>query len=249
MVEGLAEAVGGTAQLDPEASNYATRVHRLAVGDEFTAIDPVAGVEADARIVALGKRVAVELGAPTPGARRGFAGLELVQALGKGDKLERVLRDCVVFGAAALVIVESKRSVARVGERADTKRERWTAIAADSARQCLRSNLPELHGPLDVAAALARPAHTRLVLHPTSDAPALLDALLDQRKTEPRIGLDAGQLLQLWIGPEGGFSTEELAQLLAGGALPCHLGELVLRTETAATAVLAIAGAVLAAAH
>jgi RsmE family RNA methyltransferase len=73
----------------------------------------------------------------------------------------------------------------------------------------------------------------------------LLTALNERRQTEPRLGLDAEHPLQLWIGPEGGFSPEELALLSAAGAQPCHLGDLVLRTETAATAVLAIAGAVL----
>ncbi len=237
--------VEGSTQLDAAASNYATRVHRLKVGDEFLAVDPTSGLEADARIVALGRHVAVDVASPRYGLRRGWPGLQLVQALGKGDKLERVLRDCVVFGAASLVVVQSERSVARGSDRIDTKRERWTSVAADAARQCLRSDIPQLHGPMSVVEALSHEAALRVVLHPDADALPLLTLLDRQRRATARLGLDVRQVLQLWVGPEGGFSDAELEALRSSGAQRCHLGELVLRTETAATAVLAVAGAAL----
>jgi 16S rRNA (uracil1498-N3)-methyltransferase len=193
-------------------------------------------LEADARILAVdAATVTCELGAPRRAGRLGAAWVHLVQALGKGDKPEATLRAAVALGVGAITFVESARSVARVGERAPQKRERLHKVAHEAARQSLRGDLPEVNGPRSFSDQLREvavepdPDVLRLVLHPAVDGLPLLLQLT--ARNAPRV--------ELWVGPEGGFTEAESAALIALGALPVSLGPLVLRTELAATAALA----------
>jgi 16S rRNA (uracil1498-N3)-methyltransferase len=198
--------------------------------------DPERGLEADATIREVdNKDVLCDAGPPRVGERVGVLGLHLVQGLGKGDKPEQVLRDAVVLGAQSVSFVICERSVAQSTERDTAKKERLMRIAVDAARQCGRSNLPEIRFGLGFDAALEQDeAAPPLVLHP--DETALpVEAVLS---AAPRV-----LAVKTWIGPEGGFSENELQRLIEHHGRFASLGQLVLRTELAAVVALARIGA------
>jgi 16S rRNA (uracil1498-N3)-methyltransferase len=238
LVDGLQE---GRCVLGSDSAHYVTRVHRLRVGAEVVLFDPKAGTEAPAELVSVGKEVAVVVGQVVCGARRGLPQLELVWGIGKGDKVEEVVRSAVALGAGKLWIVETQRSVPRVQHMSARKRERWQGVADDVMRQCERSDRMALLGPLPWLDVLEQSADAlRIVLHPDASAPALLERLKAHRQ-----GAAERQSVQLWIGPEGGFDDAELSTLVERGGVLADLGPLILRTEIAVDVALALGAAVL----
>jgi 16S rRNA (uracil1498-N3)-methyltransferase len=218
-----------------EAAHYLTRVHRLRAGQTFVAFDPEARCEADAEVLGVERGVLrCRFATPTKARVVGEPGLTLVQCVAKGEKLDEVVRAATALGVSTLVIAESARSVARSSGNA--RLERLRAVALDAARQSGRGDLPALEGPAPLGDVLSRftedGAH-KLALEP--GAPLPFARALSERGERP---------LVLLVGPEGGFSPEELASAGAAGFLPTTLGTLVLRTELAGIAAL---GAVLAA--
>ncbi len=224
------ELVGGERLLDETASRYLLRVHRLGPGDRFVAFDPDAKLEAGGEVVALeGRTARCRLDSPSIAMNLPAFDVTLLQGLGKGDRFDRVVRDATALGARSVVAVQTERSVVELGDRAASRRERWRSIAVESARQCGRGDLPDIDGPLSLGDALGRSdSARRIVLDPEASAP-LGRALGGWSREQP---------LVLLIGPEGGLSPDELAQARAAGFAPARFGDFVLRTETAATAVL-----------
>lgn len=215
----------GPLSLEAAASRYVALVHRLGVGARVVLFAD--GREADAVITrADPERVEVDVG--TARALAAPRDVTLLQALGKGEKLDAVVRDATELGATRVVPVVTARTVPKLGDKAETKLARWRAIALDAARQCGRASAPEIAAPEPLTLALARQADQRVMLTP--GAPSPLAPLL----------LGRGSLL-LAIGPEGGFSPDEQREAEAHGFALARLGAAVLRTETVAAAVLGAA--------
>jgi 16S rRNA (uracil1498-N3)-methyltransferase len=164
--------------------------------------------------------------------RRGATGraVVLLQGLPKGDKLEWVLQKATELGVSAVWPVVTARSVAR--PRADAlgaRHTRWQRIVEEAARQSGRADVPEVTAlrVLDEAVR-ALPPGVRLLV-------------LDEEERSERLGRAAGDgPLALVVGPEGGLGREEVDALRAAGGVPVSLGPLVLRTETAGLAALAV---------
>lgn len=154
----------------------------------------------------------------------------LIQGLPKGDKLDWVLQKSTELGVTEVWPVVTARSVARPRPEALAARHaRWFRIVEEAARQSGRADVPEVTPlrPLDEAVR-ALPAGIRLLV-------------LDEGERTERLGQAAGEgPVGLVVGPEGGLAREEVEALRAGGGIPVSLGPLVLRTETAAIAALAV---------
>jgi 16S rRNA (uracil1498-N3)-methyltransferase len=232
-LEGLA---AGEKRLTGDAAHYLSRVHRLGRGACFSAFDPGARLEASAEVLAVDAGSLVcRFAEPQPARVVGDPGLTLIQCSAKGEKLDEVVRGATALGVSALVVAESARAIGRAGTAAH-RRERWLAVALDAARQSGRGDLPDIAGPEPLDAVLARFTATaahKLCLHPEGELG--FGAALAER---------AGRALTLLVGPEGGFSPDELDAARAAGFALASFGELVLRTELAGIAAL---GAVLAA--
>ena len=164
--------------------------------------------------------------------RRRAAGrpVVLIQGLPKGDKLDWILQKATELGVSAVWPVLTERSVARPRPEAlATRHARWQRIVEEAARQSGRTDVPE------VAA-----------LRPLEEAVRALDAgarllILDEEERSERLGRAAGDgAVALVVGPEGGLAREEVGALHAAGGMPVSLGPLVLRTETAGLAALAV---------
>lgn len=211
-----------------EAARYLVKVRRLEVGDVLVAFDPERAIELDARVIAVGRDTAtLALGAPRPPAVVPRRAVTLIQSVGKGDKLDAVVRDATELGATRLAPAIAERSVAR--RDGPAAHDRLRRIAVEAARQCGRGDVPRVDPARELAEVVTSvDAAIRIALVP--DAACGLGAIL---RDAP-----AGASFAFAVGPEGGFSASDRAALAAAGFAEVGLGPIVLRTETVCAAVL-----------
>ena len=219
----------GTCALPPEAATYAARVHRLGPGDRLVVFDPARAIEADAEIAGVERRgVSVRVGEPRPASLRPARAVTLIQGIGKGDKLDAIVRDATELGATRIVPALCARSVARPDA---ARAHRWRRVAVEAARQCGRGDVPAIDPPTELAGALREAAEQadalRLCLTPAGELP------LGQA-----LAVLGARAVVLAVGPEGGLDEEELAAARDAGFATVTLGPLTLRTETVCAAVL-----------
>jgi 16S rRNA (uracil1498-N3)-methyltransferase len=154
--------------------------------------------------------------------------LELLQCVGKGDKMDVVVRQATEIGVRAIVPVISERSVARREARID----RWKKVAEDAIRVSGRPFRPEIDRVRTFDEIIARP-RAPLALTFSIEATTSLGLHLKNRKDRP-------DRIEALIGPEGGLTPEELARAEHAGFSLVHLGPHTLRTETAGPVVAAM---------
>ena len=155
----------------------------------------------------------------------------VVQGILKGDRGELAVELMTEVGIDTIVPWAAERCVARWRqEREDRALGRWQTSAREAAKQSRRARFPDVTGQASTAAVAARVKGAGLAL--------LLDAEADQPLSE--LSLPATGEIVLVIGPEGGVSPAETAELTAAGAFRVRLGASVLRASTAG----AVAGAI-----
>lgn len=219
--------VGETAALDAREAKHATGARRLGVGDDVCVFDGMGNI-AHARITsATGREVALEVNRieqqspPAPS-------VHLAAALPKGDRQGVLLSMATQLGMSAFTPLHCARSIVKPGA---AFAERAQRIFIESCKQSRRAHLPASHESAGVA-ALANQAAARgealILAHPGGRpaGPALREA-----------AATASHVLLL-VGPEGGFTEQEVAAV--GPASVVGLGAGVLRVETAAVALLAL---------
>lgn len=153
----------------------------------------------------------------------------IYQGYPKGDKLETVIEKAVELGVSRIVPVLTERSVARPDDKsAARKLERWQRRALEAAKQCGRGRIPQVE-PMVSFARLPQliKEHDRV----------LFCYELGGQPLAGTVGKDCSDI-GIFIGPEGGISSEEAQALEAAGAIPVTLGKRILRTETAPLAAL-----------
>ena len=213
-------------ELDDNAHRHVARVLRLAVGDALTlfngdGFDYVGEIGfCDRRST----RVRI-LSREAPGNESPLH-LTLFAALLKGEAMDRVMQKAVELGVSRIVPVAAARSEALpAGERRDKKLAHWQGVIVASAMQCGRAVLPALDEITPLAAVLNATDGLRWIFSPhhapTVDAPASADRL------------------SLLIGPEGGFTPDEVAAAQSAGWFIQRLGPRILRADTAATVAIA----------
>ena len=221
----------GVLHLEPEASRYVVKVHRKKTGERLLLFDAARGTQARATILSDRlPHVVVELEEVQLVPNQDMP-VQLAVAIAKADKPEQAMRDVTQYGARSLVLLSAERSVAR--PESTSRAERLRRVAEQVARQCGRGRLPELIGPVSLESFLdaSHPDQLKLVCAFHEDAQPLLD--LRSRV----LGAEGG--VSILVGPEGGFSAQELALCAEAGCLAVDLGPYVLRAEVAAGAVLA----------
>lgn len=157
--------------------------------------------------------------------------LTVMQGVPKGKKIDSILQKCTELGAQRIVLVYMDRSVPSPGEN-DTKLDRYQKIVDEAAKQCGRAKRVsvEILPNLDAAIPLLQEAELAFACYEEESEKGLKE-ILSQWK-----GSDAAFL----IGPEGGISNREVLLLNEAGIPTVTLGKRILRTETAASAVLSI---------
>lgn len=215
----------GARSLEGGDAHYVRDVLRLRVGDSFELGDG-GGLLAVAKIRSMDRRqVELVVLAPTPAPEPAGPVITLVQAIGKGDKVDAVVRQTTELGVRRFVPVRTARTVARH----DHRRTRWLAIAADAVRVSGRAHLPEIEPIAELVDVLRRaPPGRRLVLAPEGAVPL-----------GPQLPAN-GEAATIIVGPEGGLTDEELGAAQAAGYVAVGLGPHTLRTQTAGPAVVAV---------
>ncbi len=212
----------------PEVAHYLRDVLRLVDGEKLGVFG--AGLEADC-VLGVGADGAVTLAISAPRKLPPRRPVTLLYALSKGDKVDAVVRDATELGVTCVVVFAAERSIVKLeDDRAQKRTERWQKIAEEASRQSGRADPPQIAGPLPFAAALAsvQTAH-KWLLHPAAPMP-LADGL--------RAALTTTDGLAFAVGPEGGFSEEEIALGESQGFTTASFGTTTLRTETVPAAIL-----------
>lgn len=164
--------------------------------------------------------------APAPSAP-----LTLVQGIVKGDTMEWIIEKAVELGVQRIVPVLTQRSVVRLNAtEAAKKQEKWQRVALEACKQCGQAWLPEIVLPCTLGVAIQQTAEVEIKLIASLEPDA--GALKREHRTATAIA----------IGPEGDFTPDEYAALKAAHWQPWSLGQLTLRSETAAICALSILG-------
>ena len=152
----------------------------------------------------------------------------LYQALPKGDKMETVIQKMVELGAVRIVPVVTKRCVVQLDQKKAAKKvARWNAISEAAAKQSKRNKIPEVMMPMSFAEALFDAKKLEAALIPYENAEGMEQArcMVDEAVKKRSLGI--------FIGPEGGFTEQEIEKSQQNGVKPISLGHRILRTETA----------------
>lgn len=208
-----------------EALSKHVRVLRLQEADEIELVDGEGGRgqgslhwRGNAAVVRINK---LSMAPPDP-----WPFLKLLAGVGKGEKLDVVVRQASELGAGEVVPFLSERCVATRERRID----RLQIIADDGLRISGRSYRTKVHPLHQWSQALSVEADLKLVLAWGASSSPL----------QTRLAKPAPETIALMIGPEGGFSESELQEAEEAQFLRSHLGPYVLRTETAGPAVVAM---------
>lgn len=217
---------GSRAVLEGDEARHLARVLRAKVGDTVVLFDGK-GREWPARVVAIGRdRVELDAGEPGIDAARPGVRTTLAVALPKGDRQKWMVEKLTELGATRLVPLETTRGVAEATASAQARLER---VVIEACKQSGRNTLMEIAAGRGLDRLLAEvPAGACLVIAHPGGMP--LDAATVPPATTELIAL---------VGPEGGFTDEELAAAERGGAIRVSLGPHILRVETAAIALAA----------
>lgn len=218
---------GAILELPPSAAHHASRVLRLRVHDEIMIFDG-SGIEFHCKICKIeGKRVKLDHIQTCTVNRESPLHIILAQALCSSEKMDWIIQKATELGAAEILPLQARRSMARLsGERAEKRTQHWRGITIAACEQCGRNRLPQIHSPQEFDTWLTTPCDTpgsQFILSPGSEI-----TLHEQPKPKGKI--------TLLVGPEGGFSAEEMQLAHQAGFLPIRLGARVLRTETACMA-------------
>lgn len=161
----------------------------------------------------------------------------LFQGLPKGDKMELIVQKAVELGVYEIVPVATKRCVVKLDEKkAASRTARWQGIAEAAAKQSQRGVIPQVKSVVSFAQALEQAGEMEVRLIPYE-----LERGMEYTR-ELLSGMQPGQRVAVFIGPEGGFEESEITLARERGLCPITLGRRILRTETAGMTVLAWIG-------
>lgn len=221
----LADAIdesGGVARLGVEETRHLSQVLRLKAGDEILVFDG-AGREFRARVERIVRdgadlRLIEEvLAAPEPAVR-----LTLAQAALKGEKMDDVIRDATMMGVSAIEPLVTGNVAAHL--KAGRAPDRWRRIAIASAKQCRRAVVPAVGTGSEFKDWLAadRSALRLLLVEPSASVAGQAISTITDRPPESA---------SLLVGPEGGWSADEIQAAVRAGSVPITLGQRTLRAD------------------
>jgi len=225
-----------TVALPRDEAEHLSRVLRLGVGDSVAVFDG-RGREYLARVATVARgatgEVRVQILSRVEPPPEPAVALTLVQSVLKGDKMDDVVRDAVMMGVAAVQPMVTTRAEITVAALMRGKVDRWRRVAIASVKQSRRAVVPEIRMPLTFENVLAEPTGSlRLMfVEPGASEAESIDALRSQSAPA-----DAA----LFVGPEGGWTEQEIAAARAAGVRRVTLGRRTLRADAVAIAAVSV---------
>ena len=222
----------GVVTLDAEDAHHLRTVLHIQPGQRIAVLDG-SGREWPAVLTEMGKtRAAARLGEPIILDTEPIIKITVAQALPKmAEKMEQVLQRGTEIGAGGFWAFESERSLTHLtGERQEKRQTRWAAIIKTAAEQSHRAKLPTLQIAGNFRDVLAASSQHDLALlaHEGEQNVTLKHSLSALPQPPPTI--------LVMVGPEGGFTDAEVRAAQKAGVQSISLGPRILRTETAALA-------------
>ncbi len=224
---------GDSATLTGQEAVHLTKVLRARIGDVVVLFDG-SGVEFSARVAHVEKNaVHCAILEPRRIDRELTPWVALGVALPKGDRQRVLVEKLTELGAASLTPLITARSVVQPDEQTVVRLRR---SVIEASKQCGRNRLMMIGSPLKLSEFLAAPAPNVLhvIAHPS------LAAGGSRSLTE--LSGSSWKNVIIAVGPEGGFTDGEVEQAVGAGWLPIDLGPRMLRVDTAAIALAAVAG-------
>lgn len=224
----LDEFNDGRGVITGDEARHLLRVHRVRLFEKLSVSWQGAPYDAIVKGV-LADCVEVEVIASTSAVEPALSVL-LMPAILKGDKLDLVIQKAVELGVASIQPVHCARSIVPLAKAAE-RTDRYGKIAREAAKQSGRTKAPDVRRAEDFSRALSSASlGLRLIAHEGGGSD--LGDVLTARE---------GSLsVTLVVGPEGGFTTEEVDWAVSAGFVPVGLGPRILRAETASLALLSI---------
>ena len=145
-------------------------------------------------------------------------------ALTQREKFEWILQKCCEVGVDQITPILCERSIQISASDFLKKKDRWQRILKEASEQSRRGIIPILNSPKPIQATFLDPAPMKIIAWENEQNNRLVDVLSNQKFTD----------ITLMIGPEGGFSEQEVEAAQVCGWIPFSLGKRILRMETAA---------------
>ena len=221
-------ALTKTFVLPPEAGHYLAKVLRVKISQTVVLFNGD-GFEYTATITAVTKaHVSVEISKQQVGQAPSPLHTHLGQVISRGDRMDYAIQKACEMGATEITPLFSARCEVKLEtKRLHKRHQHWQQIAIHASEQSGRNRPPIIHLPTDMSAwTKSCSSDCRLVLHPHQSS--VLDKNLSPKSCS------------LLVGPEGGFSDEEIIQVMQDDFQTILLGPRILRTETAPVAALAL---------
>jgi 16S rRNA (uracil1498-N3)-methyltransferase len=233
--------------LSEDESAHLTRVLRLRAGASVLVFDGRGHQRAGVIASATKSRATIDLDETVPAAPEPAVALTLAQAALKGDKMDEVIRDATMMGVAVIrPLVTARTVVPRAAVDQARTHDRWTRIALASAKQSGRAVVPVIAPAWTMSdlvmpdLAVSSPAVSDVVADGAAPACRLLLAEPATQTAGRTLPSDPPASALIAVGPEGGWTPEEVEQALAAGFLPLTLSARTLRAESAPLAALSV---------
>ena len=223
----------GMLRIEGNEVKHIRRVLRLKAGDEIIVFDSL-GKEYEGTIIEeTTSSVVIKIQNIFLSKRDSPLDVTLAQSLLKGEKMDYLIQKATELGVKEIIPFFSSRSVPLLEKSGRLKRHhRWGRIAIEASKQCGRGVVPKIEPLQDYSEMLqlASPGSLRLILWEREGGQ--LKEVLERSKEKTRIFFI--------IGPEGGFSQEEVEEAKRAGFIPVTLGRRILRAETVSLCLLSI---------
>ena len=218
------QIIDGAAILSEDDVFHCTRVMRMRVGEE---LEVVSDHQAFVGVVKSVKPFQVDIIGKLKEKRELPNEVILVVALLKGEKLDFVLQKATELGASEIVLCETKRSIMRLKDaKKEAKVARYQRILKEAAEQSKRTEIPNLFRIIPFEDIDVISADVKLIAY--EEVAGETKSFNEQIKS-----LEKGKRLIIVIGPEGGFTPDEVMYAKMKGFTPVSLGRRILRSETA----------------
>ncbi|SHF67922.1 16S rRNA (uracil(1498)-N(3))-methyltransferase [Ornithinibacillus halophilus] len=222
--------------IDGDDAHHIVRVMRFQVGDNIIANHPE-GKASICEIVHIEDRtVQAVIKEWLDGTVELPVEVTIAQGLPKGDKFDLVLQKGTELGANQFIPYQAERSIVKWDKKkADKKLQRYSKIVKEASEQSHRNQIPVIKPVMNLTELIKESDYYDVKIFPYEE-----EAKTSTYNSFGNVvqGLSSGKRILVCIGPEGGFSENEVGKLRDNGFLPVRLGPRILRTETASLYVL-----------